>query len=131
MGAACWSAGCKPTAFEKDRLVVTGAQQERHLVFPFEKAAYQEVDPTQTPKAIDLTPLDARLPVGERQTFGAIYLLDGNELWIADFSVMVGFDPAGRLERPESFDMLVGITLPLRVLVFRRTEEQGGKRDSQ
>jgi uncharacterized protein (TIGR03067 family) len=113
--------------FEKDRLLVTAARAaDRRRAYGFARAAFA-VDPSRTPKALDLTPLDPELPADARRAFGAIYLLDGNELWIADYSGNVGLDAQGRLERPRNFDLSVSIAYPLRVLILRRVAENGAE----
>jgi uncharacterized protein (TIGR03067 family) len=112
--------------FQGDRLTVTappGAKRDRGLWFD----SYQiRVDPSRTPKALDLTPLGPTVPEEVRRPAGAIYMLDGNELWIADFSGNAGREPNGDLTRPRNFDLSVGIAYPLRVLVLRRVTEPGG-----
>jgi RNA polymerase sigma factor (sigma-70 family) len=116
--------------FEGDRVTVAAPPDAgRRRAYGLAQGSYV-VDPSRTPKAMDLTPMDAKLPAEARRAFGAIYLLDGNELWIADFSGTAALDPAGHLARPASFDLSVGINYPLRVLVLRRVLERGGqKRD--
>jgi hypothetical protein len=101
---------------------------ERQYAYVFKRAAFT-VDLSRTPKASDTTPLDPELPAEARQAFGAIYLLDGNELWIAGDTGTVGRDDQGRLERPRNYDLSVGIAYPLRVLVLRRVPEKGGGRE--
>lgn len=70
------------------------------------------VDPSTSPRGLDLTPTDPPVPEGERRVFGACYMLDGDDLWLCDHG--------GNADRPTGFSMGVGIAYPKRIFVLKR-----------
>jgi uncharacterized protein (TIGR03067 family) len=70
------------------------------------------LDPSTSPRGLDLTLVSRAIPKTERRAFGACYLLDGDDLWLCD--------RGGNTDRPKDFSMAVGIGYPKRIFVLKR-----------